>query len=313
MNKIYVIGGANIDIFAHCHNDLILRDSNPSNVSMSFGGVARNIAQNLSNFGEKVSFISSFSDDNFGKMVYNSCFASGFDMEYSTFNSVYPSSMYLAILDKNSDMYLASSDMRIVENIDLSFVDKLKNVIDDEDYLVVDTNLSKENLNYIYRNLKGIKVSDAISANKVTKLVDNLADIDILKMNLIEAETLFNRELDSEEKIITLLRVLHQKGVKEALITTKKGAYLASDKIYYFQHDQYDKEVVNTTGAGDSFLAAYLAAHKAGKNVNERVCFALSSAILTVRHEDTVAPLSVESVDAFMRTCHFKGGLLYVF
>lgn len=313
MNNIYVIGGANIDIFAKAYGDLIVRDSNPSTVTMSFGGVGRNIAANLTNFDETIHFVSCFANDTFGKMVYDACVADGFDMTYSFFHDDYPTSMYLAILDKNSDMYLASSDMRIVEKLDYEAFEKVKEAVEDDDYLVIDTNLDEEVIHKIYQNFKGIKVSDAISANKVHKLRNNLDRIDILKLNLIEAETLFNRELDSEEKIIAVLRALHAKGAKEVLITTKKGAYLASDKIYYYEHDAYDKGVQNTTGAGDAFLAAYINAHKRKCGVSERVCFALATAVLTVRSPETVADLSRHEVETFMRECHFKGGILYVF
>lgn len=313
MNKIYVIGGANIDIFARCYEDIIIRDSNPSSMTMSFGGVGHNIANNLVNLKEEIYFISCFSDDYFGKMLYDACAKVGFDMCYSFFNNAYPSSMYLAIMDKNSDMYLASSDMRIVENIKYEDFSFLEDIIDEDDYLVIDTNLSQEVINSLYRNIKGIKVTDAISANKVFKVKDNLQYIDILKLNLIEAETLLKHKLDDDAKIVAALRTLKAKGSKEVLITTRNGAYLASDKIYYFEHDAYDRDVKNTTGAGDAFLAAYTYACKNHFDVNKRVCFALAQAVLTVRSIETVAPLTVQDVESFMQECHFKGAILYNF
>lgn len=313
MNKVYVIGGANIDIFATCHNEIIIRDSNPANMTMSFGGVAHNIAKNIANLGEHIYFITCLSDDHFGKMIHQNCIDSGFDMQYSFFKNDYPSSMYLAIMDKNRDMYLASSDMRIVEGLKYEDLEQLKDCVDDEDYLIIDTNLDEEVISKIYQNFKGIKVSDAISANKVHKLKNNLTYVDILKLNMIEAETIINHELDSDEKVVAALRTLRAKGVKEVLITTKKGAYLASDKIYYFEHDAYDKDVVNTTGAGDAFLAAYTYAHKNNFSINKRVCFALTQAILTVRSNDTVADIDCELVEKTMRNIHFKVAVLYTF
>ena len=313
MNNIYVIGGANVDIMAKCRKPLLIRDSNPADINISFGGVAHNIACNLAGYERPIYFISAFSDDLFGDLVFNSCLQAGLDLSYALKNPDYPTSLYLAILDENKDMYLASSDMRIVEALKYEDIAFLNDIIDDDDYLVLDTNLDSQVLKQIYRHFKGVKVSDAISANKVSKLADNLAYIDILKLNLIEAETLLKRQLDTDEKRVAALRALRAKGAKEVIITTKNGAYLASDKIYYFEHDAYNKDVSNTTGAGDAFLAAYVYMHKKRKKLNWRVCFALSAAVLTVRSSETVAGLNEEEVNRFMHECHFKGGELYVF
>ena len=292
MNNIYVIGGANVDIMAKCRNPLLIRDSNPADINISFGGVAHNIACNLAGYERPIYFISAFSDDLFGDLVFNSCLQAGLDLSYALKNPDYPTSLYLAILDENKDMYLASSDMRIVEALKYEDIAFLNDIIDDDDYLILDTNLDSQVLKQIYRHFKGVKVSDAISANKVSKLADNLAYIDILKLNLIEAETLLKRQLDTDEKRVAALRALRAKGAKEVIITTKNGAY---------------------TGAGDAFLAAYVYMHKKRKKLNWRVCFALSAAVLTVRSSETVAGLNEEEVNRFMHECHFKGGELYVF
>ena len=49
-----VIGGVNIDIGGHSFQPLIPADSNPGKISVSLGGVGRNIAHNLSLLGTDV-------------------------------------------------------------------------------------------------------------------------------------------------------------------------------------------------------------------------------------------------------------------
>ena len=48
MNKVLVIGGANIDYICKSNTSLALRDSNIGANMMSLGGVGRNICENLS-------------------------------------------------------------------------------------------------------------------------------------------------------------------------------------------------------------------------------------------------------------------------
>ena len=69
MKKIYVVGGANVDVLARSFNEIVPADSNPGHVSYSFGGVAHNIACNLAKMGCYVDFVTALSNDAFGKQV----------------------------------------------------------------------------------------------------------------------------------------------------------------------------------------------------------------------------------------------------
>ena len=48
---IVVVGGTNVDIQGFPKDRLILRDSNIGSVKVSLGGVARNIAENITRLG----------------------------------------------------------------------------------------------------------------------------------------------------------------------------------------------------------------------------------------------------------------------
>jgi pseudouridine kinase len=58
MSEISIIGGITADIEGHPYKQLIQGDSNPGRITMSYGGVGRNITENLARMGASVSFIS---------------------------------------------------------------------------------------------------------------------------------------------------------------------------------------------------------------------------------------------------------------
>lgn len=294
---IYVIGGANIDIFAKSRRELILRDSNPADFTVSFGGVGHNIAVNLAKLGNRVEFISIFSRDHFGEMMISDCRKQGLQLNYCR-RSDLPSSMYLAIMDEDNDMYLGLSDMQIIESLRKEDLNKLEAVLNDDDYLVIDTNLDQDTMLYIADNFKGIKAADAISANKVFKLNGLIDKIDIIKLNHLEAETLVGFPLSSKADVISSLRKLAQKGAREILLTDKKGAYLLKDdQIFRFEHNSTEKNLRNATGAGDAMLAAYLNMHQKGAEVDKMLSYALTAAILTVRSRNTVADIDHQTIE----------------
>ena len=69
MKEICVIGGANIDICGISDKPLVDYDSNPGIISLSFGGVGRNIAEICTLLKGNVRFVTCFADDDFGRMI----------------------------------------------------------------------------------------------------------------------------------------------------------------------------------------------------------------------------------------------------
>ncbi|MFK5882999.1 MAG: PfkB family carbohydrate kinase, partial [Candidatus Izemoplasma sp.] len=65
--KVLVIGAQNIDIFAKTDTEYTLKDSNISKIHLAYGGVGRNIAENLNRLGHQVHFMTVFGDDDFSK------------------------------------------------------------------------------------------------------------------------------------------------------------------------------------------------------------------------------------------------------
>ncbi|MDD5791324.1 MAG: carbohydrate kinase family protein [Erysipelotrichaceae bacterium] len=312
MKKIYVIGGANIDIFALSKKEIVLRDSNPARIELSFGGVARNIAENLCHLEERPVFVSAFANDAFGKVLFEDCQRLGMDLKYSEVIEGASSSMYLANLNYDRDMYLAMNDMSIVSAIDKSTIDKLNAVINDDDYVIADTNLDQDVYEYLFKTLKGNKITDAISTAKAPKILRVLDNISILKMNKLEAESICGMELDSQIKFVSLLKMLNQKGVQEVLVTDKDGLYIGiTGKVYHYRHDAYNRNVANVTGAGDCLLAAYSYSRFHNASIESAAVMGLVSAVLTVASPKSVAGIRKSDIREALANIGITGGIIY--
>ena len=68
-----VVGGVNIDIGGQSFEPLVAADSNPGTVTMSLGGVGRNIAHNLALLGTDVRLLSACGEDVYGQKITASC------------------------------------------------------------------------------------------------------------------------------------------------------------------------------------------------------------------------------------------------
>ena len=109
------VGAANADLNGASLAPIHLRDSNPGHISLSAGGVTRNVCENLARLGADVKLLSCVGDDTFGTFIRRSCEDAGIDASHLYEAKGANSSMYLSILDADGDMLVGMSDMRIVQ------------------------------------------------------------------------------------------------------------------------------------------------------------------------------------------------------
>ncbi len=288
MSKVYVIGGANIDITGSSFEPLRTFDSNPGDIKLTYGGVGRNIAENLANLKENVFFISVFSIDAFGKWLYQDLMNKGINLQYSKVVDNHSSSIYLAVLNENNDMYLGMSDMKILDELDEAMIDKVMANIHQDDLLVIDTNLKKETIEYVLKRCSCIVAMDPISSIKAKKIDGLLNYIDIFKPNKYEAKEFSGVLIEDKDSANYNVDYFLEKGIKEIIISLAEDGVIIGNlkERYWLKHDLVD--VVNATGGGDAFLSAYLKSRLNDKNILQSTKYAIGAAICTIKCKDTV-------------------------
>ena len=121
---VVVVGGANVDICGRSWEPLVPEDSNPGLVSMSIGGVGRNIAHNLSLLGADVRMLTACGDDLYGQRLCAASAAAGIDMSRILKLTDERTSTYLYVTGPDGEMAVAVSDMTICERIDPEYLKK---------------------------------------------------------------------------------------------------------------------------------------------------------------------------------------------
>lgn len=305
---ILVFGMSICDIFGFTHKNYRTHDSNPGAVKMSYGGVCRNIAENMARVGVNTKFISVLGDDERGKGLREHAQKQNFDMSHSLIVEGASTPTYVAILDENGEMVSAVVDISIAELFTEEFVDSKADLIKNAEYVIVDAD-NPAITEYIAKNFSKYTniILDPVSAAKALSVKHLLPYLHTLKPNRYEAEMLCGFKLDSEDAIREAGRYFISEGVKKVFIS------LDSDGIYYYDGESegtvrtINPKVVNVTGAGDAFVAGIGYGYMNEKNMKETVKFANTMSILTIAHEETIAPeMSEEAVK------HHKEQLVWV-
>jgi len=290
---VCVVGGANVDICGTPFSPLNMRDSNPGKVTLSLGGVGRNIAENLARLGVCVKFITVLGEDVHAEEIRSSCNRLGIDVSHSLTMVGRQTSTYLCLNDADGEMSVALSDMDIFDNLTPQYLAEQAEVIDGAECVVADTNVP-QCLKYLLRTAKPPVFLDTVSAKKTAIVKDDVSGAFCLKPNLLEAEILTGVKVKDDETLAEAIGKMHASGAKWVIVSCgERGAYV-SDGVKTEFLPTFAKHVVSTTGAGDSFVAGLVYGFVHGKDVFESATIGGAASALTVSDKLTVSPSMTE-------------------
>jgi pseudouridine kinase len=307
LQYVTVLGGVNIDIQGFPKHKLILEDSNIGTVKVSLGGVGRNISENLVRLGINTKLISVLGDDIYGFKILEESAKIGLDMNDSMIIKGENTSIYLAVLDEDNDMYIAINSMEILEKMSVDFIKEKYKTLCNSRLLVLDTNIPAKVLEYLLHkyNYKDIFL-DTVSVNKAIKVKNLAGHIHTLKTNRLEVEAITGLAASDEEGLIKNGDFLLEKGVKQIFITLgKKGVFYCNrDTMKIIRPDNI--KPVNATGAGDAFMSALVYCYLSKMDIDAAAKFATSASIIALSHENTINPnMSVENIKLQMKELNY--------
>ena len=249
---IVFIGGCNLDIIARSNHNFCMKDSNIGKISYSHGGVMRNICHNVSlMLPKQTAMLTAVGDDHFGKEIISElqdiCDTTRVLQVENAATSVFN-----AILDDKNDMVCAVNDMQVLQNVNANYLNKNQDLLKKCDTILIDTNLSRETIEYIFENYASKKICcDAVSLAKVHRLDGFYDKLTIFKVNELELKGIIGDYQNNEE----MLKKARSLNCKYLYITLgSKGAYLVTEKEHFYYSETFEN-IESTIGLGDAFIS----------------------------------------------------------
>ena len=253
-HEVYCIGAMNVDRKFMLHSPLVPKTSNPTSSSVSIGGVARNIAENLGRMGQAVCLLSVAGIDQDYEWIKRQTQVY-VNLEHVTQLADNATSTYSAILDETGEMQLALADMAICDQMTVNWLQSHQALLAQARAIVVDLNAPLETIQSIIELAKQHNVMLTIvpvSSPKMAHLPRSLQGVTWLIVNQDESETFFNCVVQSEAEFEQLADLWLATGVENVVITRgKKTSYYANQQGER-QHfaPPIVEEIVDVTGAG---------------------------------------------------------------
>ena len=237
-----------MDIKAKTLNAHVPRTSNPGTVTITAGGVARNIAHNLGMLGADVSLMSVIGNDANGAMLL--AHTAKAQVNTSTIIRVNePTGTYVAMLNEHGELITAVSDMSILHHLSPEIINRNKDLFMACAFIVADCNLSIESLSSIATERL---IVEPVSVSKSQRLIELLKTrkVFLATPNLDQIET-----LTGTRDPALAANKLHKLGLQNIVIHAGGlGAYV-SDGSSITHIPSQAQTIVDVTGAGDAAMA----------------------------------------------------------
>jgi pseudouridine kinase len=299
---IVCLGAANLDRKLRSIATLKLGTSNPARQDESFGGVARNIAENLARLAAPVALITAIGDDSSGKALLEHAETAGIDTRASLRLTGACSGTYTAVLDDHGEMMLALADMALYDELTPTFLGTRQPQRAVAALTVADMNLPQDTL----RMLIDDAVRDAIplvvvavSQPKMAHLPQDLTGLRLLILNRGELETRVGFASASDEDFVRACRIVQDQGAQDVIVTLGGTGVIYTKSGGIGHIEAREANIVDVTGAGDAFAAAVCWSLFQGSDDLDLACRrGLQLSAMTLECEETVCPwLTPDSLD----------------
>lgn len=259
---VCVIGGINLDIKGLSNNIINKPDSYQGKILFTPGGVARNVAENLSKLNVNLSLLGSIGRDSNGKFIIDALDKNFIDASNILISDDVSTASYLSLCDKTGKLVAAVNDMDdSIEKITVEYLQEKIEVIKNSKFIFLDTNLKEEVIEFIIQaaNENNIPVFiDTVSIEKSERVKNLNGTLNFLLPNLNEFNNIFGDfdidriawKLDSPafKKFETIVLKRGEHGI--VLIQPAKNLVKVFPPIKL--------EITEANGAGDSFNAGFI-------------------------------------------------------
>lgn len=309
MNQIYnsapecpvlVIGASGVDLIGKLKGEIRQNASNPARIRSSFGGTARNVAENLARLGQAVKLITVIGEDHAGNELLNQLDEAGVDTCEVLRTPDHATGSYVGVVKANGVIHFAMDDMHAMTALTPGYLKERSDLFKEASMVYVDTNLSSETLRTTMSLARRAKVpvcADPTSTTLANRLRPYLNRLHLITPNSNEAAIFCEQPFEAarSHQAIKVAKFLVGQGVDMVLIALAEFGVVYASSETSGHIPALRTKILDPTGSGDALNATVIFALLNGLSLDEAVRLGVSAASLTLRHSGSVVPnLSLE-------------------
>jgi len=258
MSHIVFVGSLNMDLVVRVPH---MPEPGETVLGVDFqqipGGKGANQAVGAARMGAKVTMIGRVGSDDFGRELTENLSREGIDISNVTVDENEPSGIAMITVDKegqNSIVVASGANMALTPEEIRSAWQNIKNI----DLVVMPLEIPLDCIEETVRLAVHDKVKVVLNPAPAQMLSNELLkNVDVLVPNENETTLLTGLSIESIAEAETAAKKLLDRGSKAVVLTLgSRGALLVRNEMLPEKVAPFEVEVVDTTAAGDAFVAA---------------------------------------------------------
>jgi pseudouridine kinase len=294
---VIVIGGANMDLKCRISGTAIPATSNPGDIAVMPGGVARNMAETLARLGLPTVLIAAIGRDHLGERLLAETRAAGVDMKF-VLRGRFATGGYTAVLSREGELLIGVADMASTRRLTPAVLRRTQSQLRRARLIVADCNLPAATLEWLARLAGAVKIPlalETVSVPKVKRLraiLNRRRPIFALFTNRAEIAAISGIGGESRTGLASAARWLHDRAVQHVAISLgSKGMYVSSSDLSRGAVVPGRRtNIADVTGGGDGAVAGTLFGLLRGFDLRRAAACGQAAAALTVASNRSVSP-----------------------
>lgn len=291
---VVVVGTVFVDLKCFPKYEINYKGTNPGRTRFYHGGVGRNVAETMALLGSKVRFSSAVQEGGMGHEVLVRLNEAGVNLDgVLTTPDPEGMGMWVAILHRDGDLACSISQMPNTRYLEEAWARYGRRLLDGACLMVLELDYSVSLVEQAIQNAHeaGVQVVGLPASSECIKArPDLISGIDTYVLNQVEAEQIWGKPVASIPAAEQAARAILELGPKQVVVTLGALGCVVAEKgkgfpIYV---PAMPVEVVDTSGAGDAFVAGLSHALARGAGLRRAAEVGARVAAWTVSHAETV-------------------------
>lgn len=293
--SVVCLGGATVDRKYLTSAEVTYGTSNPVLARRNFGGVARNVGENLSRLGIPVALMSVVGNDENGDALLEHARRCGMRTHLGLRSAEHVTPEYAAVVNPDGELLLGLADMSAIESITRADLERSWHEIAKAQWLFVDCNLPADVLNWCIGKARSGEIRlaiDAVSEGQVCRLPEDLRGVDLFVLNEREAAAYLNERFDIFQTAshVRCTARIQERGARNVILTMGARGVLAAGAGEVHHVRAVAMHTLDTTGGSDALCAGVVYTLVRDGTLFEGARIGSLAAALTVESPATVRP-----------------------
>ena len=293
---ITVLGAVFIDIKGFPLAQYIPGGRNVGNVVQVHGGVSRNIAEDIGNVRLHPNLLSVIDNSGLSNDVLERLQEHGVNTEY-ILRTEDGLGTWLAVFDNNGDVTASISKRPVLLPLRNLLEERGEEIYSVSDSIALELDLEESVLEKVFELAEKFNKPVYAAVSNMSIAMERrsyLSKVSCLVCNLQEAGMLFSCELGGmkpkELESVLSLKVSQAK-IRKMVVTLGADGCIYIDQNGCGYYPSYNVDVIDTTGAGDSFFAGIVIGLTYGKTLAESAVIGTRLASSVIATKDSTCPM----------------------